>query len=128
MQIFENVIKGDTRAKNSIDPNIDDVVLVHDEKLKRSEWKMGRIIKLLCSKDGKCRAAEVIVISNGKRLHWRDLLTNYILLNTHCMVYQIIMNKKVTLERPINKLYPLEYSLYGVPDNNEQKGYIGETY
>ena len=38
------------------------------------------------------------------------------------------MNKKVTLERPINKLYPLEYSLYGVPDNNEQKGYIGETY
>ena len=72
------------RSKNSINPNVDDIVLVHDEKLKRSEWRMGRISKLHTSKDGKCRSAEVIVISNGKRL---------------------------TLERPINKLYPVESSV-----------------
>ena len=54
------------RANNSIDPKRDDVGLVHDEKLKRSEWKIGRIVKLLLSKDGICRAAEFIDISNGK--------------------------------------------------------------
>ena len=72
------------RARNSIDPNIDDVVLVHDEKLKRSEWKLGRIDKLILGADGKCRAADVIVISNQKRMK---------------------------LTRPVNLLYPVESSV-----------------
>ena len=72
------------RARHSIDPSVDDVVLVHDEKLKRGAWKMGRIQTLKFSVDGKCRSAEVVVMSNGKR---------------------------IVIERPVNLLYPIEESV-----------------
>ena len=68
-------------SKNAINPSINDVVLIYDEKLKRSRWRMGRIKNLIVSRDGKIRAAEVNVISNGALS---------------------------TLTRPINKLYPVE--------------------
>ena len=68
-------------SKNAINPSINDVVLIYDEKLKRSRWRMGRIKNLIVSRDGKIRAAQVNVISNGALS---------------------------TLTRPINKLYPVE--------------------
>ena len=57
---------------------IGDIVLIADDKLKRSEWKVGRITKLVLSGDDKIRSAE--------------LLTK---------------NKKTVLRRPISKLYPI---------------------
>ncbi|XP_066910124.1 uncharacterized protein [Clytia hemisphaerica] len=64
-------------------PRTDDVVLIHDDKVKRQNWKLGKITKLIRSTDGKVRACELSVITNGK-------LMNY--------------------KRPVNKLYPFEYS------------------
>ena len=83
--------KRNKRAKNSINPNVDDIVLIHDEKLKRSDWRMGRVNKMIISKDGNCRAAEVVIISNGKQLK---------------------------LLRPVNKLYPIESSVSSALDNH----------
>ena len=54
-----------------------------DQNLKRLDWKIGKINKLLCSNNGEVRSAEDIVINRG----W-----------------------KIELRRPINKLYPFEYS------------------
>ena len=45
---------------------------------------MGRVNKLIISKDDKCRTAEEVIITNGKQLK---------------------------LERPVNKLYPIESSV-----------------
>ena len=61
-----------------------DIVLVHDEKRPRSVWKIGRVKKLVSSKegDGKSRGAVVQVTSKGGRL--------------------------MTLRRPLQLLYPLE--------------------
>ncbi|XP_066933725.1 uncharacterized protein [Clytia hemisphaerica] len=64
-------------------PRTDDVVLIHDDKVKRQNWKLGKITKLIRSTDGKVRACELSVITNGK-------LMNY--------------------KRPVNKLYSFEYS------------------
>ena len=63
-------------------PNVGDVVLVYDNKLKRCLWKMGKVVKLIQSKDGIVRAADVHTITKTGR--------------------------NVTLRRPINKLYPIE--------------------
>ena len=60
-------------------PHIGDVVQVYDETF-RGSWKVGRIARVLLSRDGKVRAAEV-QLANGH-----------------------------IIDRPISKLYPLESS------------------
>ena len=60
-------------------PHIDDVVQVYHETF-RGSWKVGRITRVLMSRDGKVRAAEV-QLANGH-----------------------------IIDRPISKLYPLESS------------------
>ena len=56
----------------------DDIILIHEDESPRQNWKLGRIVELIISKDNVVRAAKVIVGS-----------------------------RKI-LERPINKLYPVE--------------------
>ena len=65
--------------------SVGDLVLVHDETHPRSYWKMGKVERLLMSKDGQSRGADVRVQgrgSSGGRL----------------------------LRRPLQLLYPLEVS------------------
>ena len=52
-------------------PNVNDVVLTEDENLKRMDWGIRKIYKLLYSKDEEGRSAEVIVIKNGRKLKSR---------------------------------------------------------
>ena len=81
LELRERDVK--TKARGSAQPSKGDVVVIKDEKLKRSEWRIGQIDKVIKSKDGKIRSAEVNVMSNGKR-------------------------SKLT--RPVNKLYPVEFT------------------
>ena len=64
--------------KRNLVPTVGDIVLVYDEKLKRSEWKVGRILELGCSQDKNVRSATVLMKKTGKIIH-----------------------------RPINRLYPI---------------------
>ena len=73
----ENQRRDRGKALSSI-PNVNDVVIVYEEKMPRQLWRLGRIVKLLISNDGQVRGAEVKI---GK--------TNSI------------------IRRPVNKLYPL---------------------
>ena len=57
--------------------------MIEDKNLKRIDWRIGKIDKLLCSKAGEIWSAE-IVIKNGRKLK---------------------------LWRPVNKLYPSECSM-----------------
>ena len=67
------------KSKNSsLQPNVGDIVLIGDDKSKRSSWKMGRINELIASKDLNIRSADVMVAKTGR-----------------------------IIRRPINKLYPL---------------------
>ena len=59
-------------------PKIGDVVLIADDKLRRSEWKIGRVTELIMSKDKRIRCACVRMGKKGR-----------------------------ILRRPINKLYPI---------------------
>jgi len=63
-------------------PRIGDVVVVHDDNLRRQSWRIGKIIKLITIKDGQIRACELIASSNGKT---------------------------AMLRRPISRLYPFEH-------------------
>ena len=64
--------------------SVGDVVIVHEEGLPRSFWKLGRIHDLIVGRDGKTRGATVRVV--GKRQHF------------------------TSLNRPVQLLYPLEIS------------------
>ena len=66
------------KNKMNICPNVGDIVIIYDEKMKRSNWRLGRIDKLIISADGKIRTAEVNVITNGKRNVIEDRLTSFI--------------------------------------------------
>ena len=68
------------RLKIPKEPNVQigDIVLIHDEKLPRQLWKMGKIETLIYSKDGKVRGAEVRTPNSS------------------------------VLKRPVSRLYPIE--------------------
>lgn len=61
---------------------VGEMVVIHDENHRRGSWKMGRVERLIESKDHENRAA-IVRVSSGE-------------------------GKPRTLRRPINKLYPLE--------------------
>ena len=60
-----------------------DIVVVHEDKIPRQLWKVGRIENLLRGRDGNVRAAIVETTSEGRTQH---------------------------LQRPIQRLYPIEIS------------------
>ena len=65
-------------ARHSAVPNVNDIVIVYDEKMPRQSWRLGKIMAVITSNDGKIRGAGVKM---GK--------TNTL------------------IRRPVNKLYPL---------------------
>jgi len=69
---------------SSFHPHVGDVVVVKDDNLKRIDWRIGKINELIISKDGKIRAAQIDVASNGKVFRTK---------------------------RPINKLFPIELNI-----------------
>lgn len=40
-----------------------DVVLVHEDNVKRSNWKMGKVVGLITGKDGEVRGAKLKFIT-----------------------------------------------------------------
>ena len=68
------------KRQNKIIPSIGDIVNIYDNKVPRHKWLLGHIYDVITGKDGAIRAAKLFV---GKT--------------------------KKTVERPINKLYPVEY-------------------
>ena len=54
--------KGEGRSKVSEG----EVVLVHEDNVKRSNWKMGKILELIAGKDGEVRGAKLKLITKGK--------------------------------------------------------------
>ena len=67
---------------------LNDVVLVHDDKLPRSLWRIGKVVELITSQDNKVRGVQVRLPNSS------------------------------ILKRPVNKLYPIEYSPYNDDNNN----------
>ena len=65
---------------NTVDkkPKVDDIVLIHDDKVPRHQWNMGRVVGVELGSDGQIRAARVASGKTGN-----------------------------VLRRPINKLYPI---------------------
>lgn len=73
--------RGKKESQNKV--SIGDVVLVHEDNAKRSNWKMGKVVEKIIGKDGVVRGAKVRLMTKGK---------------------PIIVN------RAVQKLYPLEVS------------------
>ena len=71
-----------------------DIVLIYEDNVKRTEWKMGRVEELLPGKDGITRGVKVRTCGKG--------------------MYEL-------LNRPLQKLYPLEVS------SNEAESFEKET-
>ena len=55
------------RATGSSLVSAGDLVLVHDEAHPRSRWKMSKVERILTSKDGQSRGAEVRVQKKGSK-------------------------------------------------------------
>ena len=73
--------RGSKEVQNQV--SIGDVVLVHEDNVKRSKWKMGKVLELVVGKDGVVRGVKLKVITKGK---------------------------PVIVNRAMQKLYPLEVS------------------
>ena len=70
------------KSRRAPQVSIGDIVIVHDESLPCSFWKLGRVDKLITGKDGQTRGATVSIASNGRH--------------------------STSLNRPLQLLYPLE--------------------
>ena len=70
------------RGRVGEEPKVGDVVVVHEDNKKRLLWRLGRVTELLKGRDSVIRGAKVKVAERGKRT--------------------------TQIERPIQKLFPLE--------------------
>ena len=77
-----------------------DIVLVQDETLKRGKWKLGKIERLILGRDQEIRGASVKVITNDNAL---------------------------SINRPVQKLFPLEVSSNEDVGQNKAKGVEKES-
>ena len=62
--------------------SVGDIVVVHNQEKRRGFWSLGKVEKLFPGRDGKIRAAAVVVYTGRKR--------------------------PIVLHRPVQRLYPLE--------------------
>ena len=60
-----------------------DVVIVHEDGQPRGKWRLAHVVRLITGKDGVIRGAEIELPGN---------------------------KEKTRMERPIQRLYPLEIS------------------
>ena len=72
-----------SKKESHVKVRIGDVVLVHEDNVKRSDWKMGKVLERIVGKDGVVRGAKLKLITKGK---------------------------PVIVSRAAQKLYPLEVS------------------
>ena len=72
-------------------PAKNDLVLLYEEKQPRQKWLLGKIVDLIPSQDGQIRGARVLL---GK--------------------------SRNTVDRPVNRLYPLETNFKFVLKDSEQ--------
>ena len=80
------------KSNSNTQPNVDDIVLVYEEKQPRQHWRLARVKELIISKDSQVRAAKVII---GKT--------------------------KNIINRPINRLYTVEFSKRNDKDHTKKK-------
>ena len=74
--------------------NTEDIVLVHDEHAKRATWKIGIVEEIIKGQDGHIRGAKVRTVGKGK---------------------------KEFLNRPVQKLVPLEIACKKCPESKKGK-------
>ena len=79
--------------------SVDDLVLVHDEGHPRSHWKLGKVERIVISKDGQNRGTEIRVQAKKSK-------------------------RTSLLRRPLQLSYPLEVSC--VADETAQPGPVLE--
>jgi len=91
--------KGTQQIDNNI--NIDDVVLIVEEKLPRIQWRIGRVEKLIKGNDNKTRGARILTRTDT--------------------------GKMSSLNRPVNKLVLLELNKNQQKDNVPTVKFIDEN-
>jgi len=87
------------RKREPVEIKLGDIVLISDESRKRGFWKMGIVEEKIIGQGGIVRGAKVQVTDTGKPEH---------------------------LNRPLQKLYPLELSVRNESDKREELTDINE--
>lgn len=82
-----------TKGAQKKEAKVGDVVLIHDENQARSKWRLREIIELIESRDGYKRGAVLRVITKK--------------------------GKPSRLQRPVQKLFPLEVNTGNFPENEQ---------
>ena len=69
---------GTAKQKHSSKIEVNDIVVIYEDKQPRHLWKIGRVMEVIGGRDGRIRGAEVKVAKSG-----------------------------AIIKRPINRLYPI---------------------
>jgi len=65
MNILFNLERDTQNAKAHSAPVIGEIVLIHEESLKHSQWRLGRIHEVVDNSDGQIRCVILKVNCNG---------------------------------------------------------------
>ena len=60
-QIWKSITEVERKLKTRL--SIGDVVLVHEENVKVSKWKMGKVVERIVGEDGVVRGAKLKVVT-----------------------------------------------------------------
>ena len=75
--------------------SVGDIVIVYEDKQPRSNWRLGKIEKVIHGKDGNIRGASLRVITTERR---------------HSLI-----------ERPLQRLFPLELAIHDTSGQDESR-------
>ena len=90
------------RSNNSgLYVSVNDIVLLMDDKIPRSKWRIGRIVDIIYGNDGKVRAAIVRTKTDTGRMS--------------------------NLRRPVNKLIPIEEHVHSIDNDKDGIAFVDDT-
>ena len=67
MELTERHVKQSKEQNKFHEPEIDDIVLIKREKVKRRDWRIGRILNKRVGRDGKVRECTIKTLSKGNK-------------------------------------------------------------
>ena len=79
-------------------PELNDIVLVKEDKLPRHQWRLGRVSELIRGRDGKIRAVKLLIGKN-----------------------------RSSIDRPINLVYPIEFAIDSKDETRHESNVDGNV-
>ena len=97
------------RSRNIV--KVEDVVIIPDDKIKRSNWRLGTVDEVYKSKDNKVRCVDVRTLFNGKIKHFKRTISLLYPIEVNLQSYETVYDHSIMVTEGVSDfcafIYPV---------------------